>query len=133
MSLASHHYKIIADSGKCLMLPSANGIVTAKLYTGTTSEQWDIQVQGTAATGPYTIENLGYEDHLLATYSGACNEGDSVVGRQADTEWKVVDNGSGTKSICILNYAWTVDANKVILYLHDSADSRQRFTFEQIR
>ncbi|KAF8549049.1 hypothetical protein OG21DRAFT_1515583 [Imleria badia] len=60
-----------------------------------------------------TIESLGYKDHLLAIYSGACNEGDNVVGKEADTEWKIVDNGNGTKSICILNYAWTVDGNKV--------------------
>ncbi|KAI9458782.1 hypothetical protein HD554DRAFT_2177210 [Boletus coccyginus] len=133
MSLVSHHYKIIvAGSEACLMLPSANGIVTAKRYTGATNEQWDIQVQGAAAIGPYTIENLGYKDHLLAAYSAACNAGDNVVGKQTDTEWKIVDNGNGTKSICILNYACTVDRNKVILYLYDSADSRQRFTFEQI-
>ncbi|KAG2085070.1 hypothetical protein BD769DRAFT_1397423 [Suillus cothurnatus] len=129
MSLVSHHYKIIAaDSGQCLMLPSATGIVTAKRYAGATNEQ----VQGTADTGPYTIENLGYNDRPLATYSAPCNEGDCVVGKQADTQWKIVDNGNGTKSIYTLNYAWTVDGSKVTLYLRDSADSRQRFTFEQI-
>ncbi|KAG2136903.1 hypothetical protein BD769DRAFT_1664455 [Suillus cothurnatus] len=133
MSLVSHHYKIIAaDSGQCLMLPSATGIVTAKRYAGATNEQWNIQVQGTADTGPYTIENLGYNDRPLATYSAPCNEGDYVVGKQADTQWKIVDNGNGTKSIYTLNYAWTVDGSKVTLYLRDSADSRQRFTFEQI-
>ncbi|KAG2117631.1 hypothetical protein BD769DRAFT_1390763 [Suillus cothurnatus] len=127
MSLVSHHYKIIAaDSGQCLMLPSATGIVTAKRYAGATNEQ------GTADTGPYTIENLGYDDRPLATYSTPCNEGDYVVGKQADTQWKIVDNGNGTKSIYTLNYAWTVDGSKVTLYLRDSADSRQRFTFEQI-
>ncbi|KAG2069665.1 hypothetical protein BDR04DRAFT_1101315 [Suillus decipiens] len=133
MSLVSHHYKIIvADLGKCLMLPSATGIVTAKRYTGATNEQWNIQVQGTTAMGPYTIENIGYNERPLANYSAACNEGDSIVGKQADTEWKIVDNGNGTKSICILNYAWTVDGGKVNLSLRDSADSRQRFIFEQI-
>ncbi|KAF8550248.1 hypothetical protein OG21DRAFT_1514252, partial [Imleria badia] len=117
--LVSHHYKIIA---------AGSGKFTAKRYTGPTKRagayrKWDIQVQGTAATDI---------NHPLATYSAACNEDDNDVGKQADTEWKIVDNGNGTKSICILNYAWTVDANKVILYLHDSADSRQRFTLEQI-
>lgn len=61
--------------------------------------KWDIQAQGTTPTGPYTIENMGYRDHLLATYSAACNEGSHVVCRQeADTEWKIVDNRNGTKS-----------------------------------
>ncbi|KAF9236895.1 hypothetical protein BU15DRAFT_76497 [Melanogaster broomeanus] len=132
MALASHYYKIESSTGKYLTLPSITGQVIAKRDSGALSQQWDVQKQGTSATGPYTMGNRGYDDHPAAYSTG--NDGDTVVGKtDLDTEWNIVENKDGSYSIYVHNCAWTVgDGGLVNLCPKDKADTRQQFTLHQI-
>ena len=98
------------------MLPSANGVVMLKWYTEGTNEQartlayregigsrnytlnackMGHSSSRDGATGFRAIENMVIR---LPSIPPPVTRGDNVVGKQADTEWKIVDSKQGPKS-----------------------------------
>ncbi|KAF8550244.1 hypothetical protein OG21DRAFT_1548216 [Imleria badia] len=116
-----HCYKIIATDASCFPVPMAQSQLSASIPGQQTSRFKGQHSQVLIRSKTWDIKTI-----YLPPALPPVTQGDNVVGKQADTEWEIAHR------IRILNYACTSDGNKVILCLHDSADSRQRFTCEQI-